>query len=53
MGAPPPPPIDFDLEAFEQQQWDIGNNEITPTRAPRRAQAPGKYSIFSLEISRF
>ena len=46
MGAPPPPPIDFDVEAFEQQQRDM---ETTPsrTRAPRRPRAPGKYFIFS------
>jgi len=46
MGAPPPPPINFDVEAFEQQQQDM---ETTPTRtrAPRRPRAPGKYFIFS------
>lgn len=46
MGALPPPPIDFDVEAFEQQQrdMDMENNEATPSRprAPRRARAPGK-----------
>lgn len=46
MGAPPPPPIDFNVKAFEQQQQDM---ETTPswTRAPRHPWAPGKYIIFS------
>jgi len=45
MGAAPPLTIDFNTEEFEQQHGDADTEVITLTRAPRRARAPGMYSI--------
>jgi hypothetical protein len=50
MGAPPPAPIDFDVEDFERQHRDVNVEEITQTRFSTRIRAPGKYSILSWEI---
>ena len=39
MGVPPPPPIDFDIEAYQ----DVNNvGEIIQTHTPRHIQALGK-----------